>query len=321
MLQNWNREADVWHKINSQYNLASSKEAIAFVKTISAVRSNLIAALNLGKLPKEKMQVFQKCWTVWLSELKKAGYAMHPQQMGNLNKEVGKVIYCCSPRAQAKKMILVVPGLKKNGKLLLPPVTTVILPSNTPFPDHHKAKKFATHWRGILGELELLTIHARMQPQANCAIESLYRQKIVPITTENCQKIIDEIKRRKEVFERSLASQASNYQIATNYWRIEECFWSLFHDDNRPFGHSFFDMLCKRMQDWRGFLARKHKIFAKDFVVKKDSLGAINSYVEGIILKKQNGVPQGKVLRQLRPALTLQEKQSKRTLKGRVIST
>ncbi|BBM87672.1 hypothetical protein [Candidatus Uabimicrobium amorphum] len=321
MLHNWNREADVWHKIQTKYNLSSSKDAISFVKTISAVRSNLVAALNLGKLPKEKMQVFQKCWGGWLNELKKAGYVLHPQQMGNLTKEVGKVIYCCSPRAQAKKMILVVPGLKKRGKLLLPPVTTVILPSNTPFPDYHKAKNFATHWRGILGEVELLTIHARMQPQTSCAIESIYRNKAVPVSVENRQKIIDEIKRRKEVLERSLSSQASSYQIATNYWRVEECFWSLFHDDDRPFGHSFFDMLCKRVQDWRGYLARKHKIFAKDFVIKKDSLGAINSYVEGIILKQQSGIAKGKVLRQLRPALTLQEKNLKRTLKGRVIST
>ncbi|WP_372371173.1 hypothetical protein [Candidatus Uabimicrobium sp. HlEnr_7] len=320
MLQNWNTEANEWHRLTTKYNLSQSKDAISFIKNISAVRSNLIAAVNLGKIPKETMHLFQKNWNLWLNEVKKAGYTMFPTQMGNLKKEVGKIIYCCSPRAQQKKMILVVPGIKKQGKLLLPPVTTVILPANTSFPDHHKAKNLAGYWRGILGELELLTIHVRMQPKANCAIESIDRNKVIPLTAENRAKIIDEIKRRKQVFERSLSSQASNYQIATNYWRIEECFWSLFHDD-RPFGHSFFDILRKRVQDWRGFLARKHKIMAKDFVPKKDSLGAINSYVEGIIVQKNQQLSPGKVIRQLRPALIVQEKNSKRTLKGRVIST
>jgi hypothetical protein len=43
-----------------------------------------------------------------------------------------------------------------------------------------------------------------------------------------------ELMRRSEVLESTIQKEDENlYRIATDYWRIEECFWSLFHDDNR----------------------------------------------------------------------------------------
>ncbi|WP_372368803.1 STAS domain-containing protein [Candidatus Uabimicrobium sp. HlEnr_7] len=318
-INEWNNCVPAWHKIPINFDISDPKQVVTFIKNASAVRSNVVSSVGCGKGDKSHVLLFSNCWVKWKACLEGEGFTIYPDIGGYLRKAVGKVIYCHSQRAKVQKVILVVPGVKKDDKEYISPVSTVILPTTVSFPNNHPARSLPLHWRSILGELELLSIHARIQPKAKCTIENL-TQKSPMLLHSNRNVVVSEIKKRKQTFERLLLSKTSDYKIATYYSPLEECFWSLYHDD-RPIGHSFLDKIRKRVQEWHSFIKRKHRITVKHFVAKKDLAKSIEPYVEKTIIQKHPDVAKGKVVRQLCPALIVKVNNSNRILKGRIIST
>ncbi|BBM82898.1 STAS domain-containing protein [Candidatus Uabimicrobium amorphum] len=316
--QQWNKYTHHWHKLPANFDISQPKQVVAFVKNAAAIRSNIVTSISIGKEDKAHLSKFNECWRKWKDSLEKHGYTIYPEIGGYLKKPVGKIIYCHSLRAKVKKIILVVPGVTKDGKEYIAPVSTVILPTTVPFPEKHIAAKLPTCWRSILGEIELLCIHARIQPKTMCAIESLNK---TPMSLHNNRNIaIEELKKRRKTLERLLKTKSSNYKIATHYSLVEECFWSLYHDDQRPQGHSFFDMIRKRLQEWHNIIKRKHNITIKNFT-KRSDVKNIQGYVAKNIIQKHPDLPPKKVLRQLCPAIIVEVNAQKRVLKGRIIST
>ena len=316
--EQWNQYTHSWHKLPTNFDISQPKQVVSFVKNAAAIRSNIVASINLGKEDKAHLSKFNECWVKWKNTLQKHGYHIYPEMGGYLKKPVGKIIYSHSLRAKVKKVILVVPGVKKDEKEYIAPVSTVILPTTVAFPQEHSFAKLPTCWRSILGEIELLCVHARIQPKASYAIESLEK---TPMSLHNNRKsVIEEIRKRQKTLERLLKTKANNYKIATHYSLIEECFWSLYHDDGRARGHSFFDMIRKRLQEWHNLIKRKHSITIKNFARKSDAQ-SIQAYVAKNIVQKHPDLPPKKVLRQLCPAIIIEINGQKRILKGRIIST
>lgn len=319
MFKQWNDTVKPWLKIAAP-KADGDKKYIAVVKSIAAVRSNISGAVNFTKAARAQMQHFSKCLNGWRQQFARQGYEIYPEKFGNLGKPVGTVIYTSNPRISAAKTILVVPGLKKKQQVLLKPVSAVLLPTNVAFPSQHPHAKLSPLWRGILGELELLLKHLEIQKSVVCSIESIDRSSLVPVAKAR-KRIVEEIRRREASLRKTLEEKHSDYQLATNYWRIEECFWGIFHDDERPQGYSFFDILRRRTQDWRGIIRRKHRIMVRDFIPHKENIGSINKEIGSMVLKRQEKMAPGTVLRQLRPAVMLREKNTTRTLTGRVMCT
>lgn len=316
--EQWNQYTHSWHKLPTNFDISQPKQVVSFVKNAAAIRSNIVTSINIGKEDKAHLSKFNECWVKWKDILQKHNYNIYPEMGGYLKKPVGKIIYSHSLRAKVKKVILVVPGVKKDEKEYIAPVSTVILPTTVAFPQEHGFAKLPTCWRSILGEIELLCIHARIQPKASYAIESLGK---TPMSLHNNRNtVIEEIRKRQKTLERLLKTKASNYKIATHYSLIEECFWSLYHDDGRPRGHSFFDMIRKRLQEWHNLIKRKHNIAVKNFARKSDAQ-SIHKYVAKNIVQKHPDFPPKKVLRQLCPAIIIEINGQKRILKGRIIST
>ena len=197
----------------------------------------------------------------------------------------------------------------------------IAFPLDADFPEDHMLSSHPSHWRGIFGELEILLEHIEMQKDAFCAIEGINKNKIEPI--DKCQaNLHSEVRRRGDVVQASIQKEGETiYRLATDYWRVEECFWSIFHDDDRPGGCSYFDRLRTRLQAWRTTLRRSLKFYIRDFACGIDSLASINKYIGNIILKRKKNVAPSTVIRELRPAIVVKDQGASRLLKGRVVST
>ena len=317
MLSQWNSKVKPW--LHVRLSEKNTQKASLVVKAVAGMRSNLASAVSSGNLGKAELEFFNNCWTGWLKKWEEQGYQIVPGKW-QLATPVGKTIYICSMRASKEKRSLLIPGVKKKGKMLLKPVSLVVLPLNSPLPPGHPDNDLPIHWRTILAELELLQLQITIQRTAVCGIEAIHRSALVP-----CRKYLDdlskEIKRRSDTLRSTLKSNASAYQFATDYWRVEECFWSLCHDDDRPFGCSVFDSLRQRVQQWRRPICKAKKMTIRDFIPGKETVAAINREISGMVLKRGSGVAAGTVLRQLRPAITVREKNSNRVLMGRVVSS
>jgi hypothetical protein len=317
MLKQWNGKVKQYLRVVAP---EEEKNPVVLLRAIAAVRSNLASACQWSEQGKDEMKKFAVCWEIWRKELMRLGHEVYPDKFGSIATPVGRVIATASPRAEEANHILVLPGLKSKGKLVAEPVTVSILPAKQSFPSAHVFNKLPFYWRGILAEMDLLLWQLEIQNSFVCGMEAIHKTEIVPFA-KNHEKITREIERRQQSLVDAVVSKMSNYQLATNYSRVEECFWAIFHDDERPPGYSFFDIIRKRVQEWRPFVQRGHRIAVRDFIGKRDSLAAIHNYVNSMVLKKQTGVAPGIVLRQLRPALTVEENKVNRVLHGRVICT
>lgn len=318
MLEQWNSKVRPWLQIRLTADAA--RKGSILVKAIAAVRSNLYTAADLANLPVRDVELFDKCWETWKKKLVKSGYEISPARFGSISSPQGKVIHTCSGRVSKTQTILVVPGVKQREKTLLNPVTLVIHPASAAFPKNHPYAGMAPQWRGILGDLNFLIVQLKIQRSVVCGIESIDKTALLPLIKHR-KAIIQEVTRRRDALRESVRKKAEGYQLATNYWRVEECFWAIFHDDDRPFGYSCFDSLCKRIQEWQPTLRQAHQISVQHFLPKKDTLSAINKNISGMVLKKKSKVPAGIVLRELRPAVIVKENTVSRTLPGRVVST
>ena len=317
MLSQWNSKVKPWLQVNlSEKN---AKKASLVVKAVAGVRSNLASAVSSGNLGKQEMEFFNNCWAGWLKKWEEQGYQITPGKW-HLTAPVGQAIYICSMRATKEKRTLVVPGVKKNGKTLLKPISVIVIPGNSPLPPSHPDKDLPPHWRAILGELELLQAQISLQRTAVCGMEAIQRSALVPCRKYR-KELKKEIKRRNDALRAAIANKTSGYQFATDYWRVEECFWSLCHDDDRPHGCSIFDSLRQRLQQWRRPVCKANKMTIRDFTPGKETVAAINREISGMVLKRSAGAPAGTVLRQLRPAITVREKNTNRVLAGRVVSS
>ena len=240
MLQQWNNQVRPYLKIHLPQN--SSQKPVECLRAIAAIRSNLSSAARMSEMPEKDIQLFKACWASWKKEIEKEGLEVFPGSFGNLAAPVGKIIYSCSPRVSRQTNILIVPGLRKNKKIVSPPISLAIFPTAAPFPSKHPYRSFAPHWRGILGEMDLLLVHLDIQHAVMCGIEAIHKTSLIAVSKAR-ETVVGEIERRRKTMADSIQHETSAYQLATNYWRLEECFWGILHDDGRPQGYSFFDKI------------------------------------------------------------------------------
>lgn len=321
LIEKWNNKALPWLQISVPFGQGVDM-MVALLKSAATVRSNLASAASLTKSHKEEVKRFDKYWRLWQEEIAHQGYEVFPGQFGKMADPVGHIIYSSQPTLTQPENVLILPGLRSQdgGEEHLTPVSLVSLPPTTPFPGNHAHADLDARWRGILGELELLLMHLDLQTGVVCGIETVNKTALEPFA--KCrQNIVGEIKRRAESLCESIRKKENIYRLATNYWRVEECFWAIFHEDGRPRGYSFFDRLRKRLQAWRTSIRQEEQLFLRDFACGRDHLASVNKYIGNIILQNKSGVAAGIILRELRPALVVKVNNVTRLLKGRVIAT
>ncbi len=312
----WNRSMLPWMSLPS-VNLQKPQDVIKFSKAAAALRSNL--SCYTGNESTEYEDKFDQLWKKIIIALEEYGYQVTPQQFGPMARPVGKEIYTCRNRITVSENVLIVPGLSYQGNSLSTPATLVILPVDTEYPADHPSASLTPHWRGVFGELELLAQHVEIQTNAHSAIEGINKNQVDELTGETLTSVLNEIKRRAEVLRGTIAKDDETiYRLATDYWRVEECFWSIFHDDKRV---SYFDRLRNNLQGWRTTIRRSLKFNIRDFSCESDTLASVNKYIGNIILRPQQGTAPGTVIRELRPAILVKVQATSRLLKGRAIAT
>jgi hypothetical protein len=316
----WNKEVEPWLQI-ALPKMESVVVIKSLIKGAAAVRSNLVSAAAVSRrFDKESLEKFDKYWGVWVEEIQRQGYVIFPDKWGRLGKIEGQPIYSCRPSITEEEIAIITPGLKKKDEVVSLPVSLVSLPADRAFPQGHPVEDLPVHWRAILGELELLIQHLEIQNSVMCAIEAVNKARVEPFA--QCSlTILQEIKRRGDALRDALKNKESIYRLATNYWRVEECFWAIFHEDGRPRGYSFFDRIRRRVQSWHAIIRENDKLYVRNFDSSKDSLASANKYLGNIILENRQGVSPGTILRELRPAVIVKVNNATRLLKGRVVAS
>lgn len=319
LLDHWNKKADSWMQLEVE---AQSEEEFVeiFVKRISALRSNLVSAALANQSDKTEVKRLEQYWKICVEKFHEKGYQISHSKFGRLKMIEGDAIYSCRPRLKSKEVALLLPGVKKDGNTFVKPLTLVTLPAKEAFPENHPDKDLPAHWRAVLGDLELLIKHIEFQSSTACAIESINKTRVAKVS-EHYQNLISEAIRRGDALRDAIRKEKSIYRLATNYWRVEELFWGVFHDDGRPIGHSFFDRLRRRIQGWHNNIRKSNQLYIRNFDASNDTLASINKYIGNIILKSKQGIPPGTILRELRPAVIVKVNNVTRLLKGRVIAT
>lgn len=317
MLQAWNAKVKPYLRVVAP---DEAKNPALLLRVLAGVRSNLASAGQFNDEAREEMKRFNAAWDGWRQELARLGYDVHPEMFGTIASPAGKVIYTASPRVEKASYIAVLPGLKSKGRTIAEAVTVCSLPADHAFPASHPWARLPFFWRGLLAETDLFLWQLEIHHSLVCGIEALHKTELLPFS-KNRDRISKEVERRQQSLADAVMKKASDYQIATNYSRVEECLWAIFHDDGRPPGYSFFDMIRRRIQEWRPYIQREHKIAVRDFIARRETVAAIHKLINGMVVKKQAGVAPGMVVRQLRPAMTVQENGVSRVLSGRVVST
>lgn len=320
LLAKWNSSNAAWLKLPT-LELADNNSVISFVCALVAVRSNMVSNNFDGQT--EMLQKFDANWLQIVPTLKDAGFHFNPENLADKAAQpAGKIIYTCRTRNSETEREMIAPGISLRDDILRDPVWVIALPIDNDYSSDHVYASLPSHWRGIFGETEALLEHLAIQPQAFCAVEGINKNRID--TLDECRAaVISELKRRLEVLYATILKGEGEtaYRLATDYWRVEEFFWSVFHDDDRPSGCSYFDRLRNRLQGWRTVLRRVLKFHIRDFACGSDSLASINKYIGNIILQPQKNVAAGMVTRELRPAIVIKDQGTDRLLKGRVIAT
>lgn len=321
LVEKWNAKEEPWFHIpvSAKQNYENTLREVIY--SAAAVRSNLATACIANRSMKDDSKRFERYWKQIVQQAQKDGYEIFPKQFGRLAEPEGKVIYSCRPRLEKQENALLVPGLASRGKEIFSPLSLVTLPPKQNFPENHPHKDLPPQWRAILGELELLLTHLDIQNTVVCSIESINNKKKIEPYSQCKEPVQNEIKRRANALCNAINQKESIYRLATNYWRVEECFWSVYHGDERPTGYSFFDRLRRRTQAWRTTIRNQDQLLVRDFSPGVQSLASINKYIGNIILERKEGVSPGTVLREIRPSIIVQVNKVTRLLKGRVIST
>lgn len=320
LAERWNKKVDKWFYIHLSDNNNIQEQLKSFVLRATDVRSNLASASLSIKSLKEKLRRFDRYWKMLRDQALQDSYEVFPAKYGRIPEAQGKVIYSFRPKAKSRENILIRPGLRQGENEIVLPITLVTLPKEGELPQDYPDKDLPLHWSGILGEVDILLSYLDIQENVYCSLETINKGSVQPLS-ECRESVITEIERRREALKNAIRGEESIYRIATNYWRIEECFWSIFHDDGRPRGYSFFDRLRRRLQSWRPYVRKENNIFVRDFSANNDTLTSINKYVGNVIFHNKRDVAPGTVLREIRPAVIVKVKKVTRLLKGRVIST
>ncbi len=319
LIKKWNSKAEPWLQITIPQ--ADGFETFKIlIQAASAVRSNLLSATISDELNKEEVKRFEKYWKLWCQEIELQGFEITPSRFGRIEQSIGDVIFSCRPSLTQKEIAVLVPGIQKNHKMLLNPVTLVTMPPDLSWPDDHQDRNLPAHWRAVLGELELLLKHLQIQNSVVCAIEGINKNRVETLV-QSKEAVISEIIRRGDALRNSLQKKDNIYRLATNFWRVLECFWAIFHDDDRPNGYSFFDRIRRRVQSWQSLIRQHNQLYVRNFDSSHDSLASVNKYLGNIILQSKQGIPPGAILRELRPSVIVKVDGVTRLLKGRVIAT
>lgn len=319
LVKTWNTKVEPWLQITIPP--AEGLDAIRILLEVaSALRSNLLSATLADDSNKEEVKRFEKYWRLWCQEIQRQGYEVSPNRFGRMDQAVGDVIYSCRPGLTQPEIALLVPGVKRRNETLVKPVSLVTMPSIVAWPADHPDRNLDPQWRAILGELDLLLKHIQIQHSVVCAIEGINKNRVE--TLAQCKEtVIAEIIRRGDALRNELQDNKSIYRLATNFWRVMECFWAVFHDDDRPAGYSFFDRIRRRVQSWQTIIRQESQLYIRNFDSSHDSLSSVNKYIGNIILQSRQGIAPGSILRELRPAVIVKVNNVTRLLKGRVIAT
>ena len=317
LISEWNRSVDSWLQL-PQINIDSETSIKSLVRALSALRHNLTS--NTFENQANILSQYDTLWHKTLELLRSKDYYIVPE-VWDSSHVTGKMIYVCRPRITAIENELICPGINYGDEILQDPVWLVNYPVDMPCPAMASRCNLPNYWRGILGELDLLLEHIQLQYNAFAAIEGINKNKVETLE-ESRDNLLSELTRRSEVLESTVQKEdESIYRLATDYWRIEECFWSIFHDDDRPSSCSIFDKLRNRLQSWRPVMRKNLKLHIRDFAPNADSLASINQYIGNIIIKPKASVNPGTILRELRPVIMVKVQNTNRVLKGRVIAT
>ncbi|WP_372368971.1 hypothetical protein [Candidatus Uabimicrobium sp. HlEnr_7] len=315
-INNWNRTNAAWLKLpNIDPN--KSDQVVHFVKAVAAIRANI--KCNPGDST-EYIEKLDNFWSTAKDLFAQIDYFI-TSEFGTISDPIGEIIYTCRNRITERTAELLCPGIDYKGETLLKPTCLCILPVDAEYPMGHVNQDLASHWRGIFGEIDLLIKHVQMQRDVSAAIEGVNKNKVESIR-DSRSAVLAELKRRADVLRATINKKDETiYRLATDYWRVEECFWSIFHDDDRPSGYSYFDRLRNRIQAWRTTLRRIVKFNIRDFSCGSDTLASVNKYIGNMILSPQKNIAPGTVIRELRPAIIVNVQSTSRMLKGRVIAT
>ena len=318
LIKKWNSSTKNWMRL-PEIDVNDHETAGQFVNSVTGLRSNILS--NNFDNQSKYMSKLDQLWSDSAEILTKKNYSTCISSLTNVGQAQGKIIYTCRNRITKPEEELISPGLVYNGEPVHDPVWVISLPPDMDFPPTNENADMPTHWRGIFGEVEILIEQLKIQDLGFSAIEGLNKNQVEKL--ETCREsIINELERRTEVLRASiLKNTESPYRIATDYWRVEECFWAVFHEDERPSGCSIFDRLRTRIQAWRTTLRRYLKLHIRDFACGSDTLASINKYIGNIIIKPTPQVATGIVTRELRPAIMVKVQGATRLLKGRVIAT
>lgn len=320
LAERWNGKVDKWFHIDIPIVEDKHKQVAEFIHRATDVRSNLASASVSIRSLKEKLRRFDRYWNMFKQQATTDGYEVYPHKFGRIPEVQGDVIYSFRPKAKSTENISIRPGLRFGKVDLVTPITLITLPKTEELPEDYKEKDLPIHWRGVLGEVDILLHYLDIQQNVSCSIEIINKGKVEPLS--RCKEnVINELLRRREALINAIRGDETIYRIATNYWRIEECFWSVFHDDGRPLGYSFFDRLRRRLQSWRASVRKENNLFVRDFSPNNDTLTSINKYVGNVIFQTDKKIVPGTVLREIRPAIIVKVNKATRILKGRVIST
>lgn len=300
-LADWNNGLEPWLKL-ANISLESPQSVLGCIDALAALRGNIIS--NTFDSQTQIIAKFDKLWNAIKGILKEKEYEVSPADWTNPGEPNGRIIYTAKNRVGFTcENEMIYPGIHHKEEILREPLWTMSLPLDGEFPSFHPKASWPVHWRGVFGDVEIFTEHLKMQNKAYSAIEGINKNKVE--TIEECREnIIAELQRRVEVLENTIQKDGESiYRLATDYWRIEEFFWSIYHDDERPAGCSIFDRLRNRIQSWRTTMRRALKLHIRDFACGSDSLASVNKYIGNIIIKSKSNVGQGMVTRELRPAI------------------
>lgn len=318
LIQGWNTSVGNWLKLPDA-DPQNSETIIKLVQNVATNRNNILSN-NFDDQP-NILKKADRFWDDLVKLLTENSYKVFPASFNDTQNPTGRIIYTCRNRVTTPETELLCPGLLQNDNLIKEPIFVISYAPETDFPAGVSHAGLPSHWRGVFGELDVLQEQLKLQTHAYSAMEGLNKNKVEGLE-ESRDNLLGELGRRIEVLENTIQKDPDSiYRVATDYWRVEEFFWSIYHDDDRPSGCSVFDRLRNRLQSWRPTLRRLFKFHIRDFNCGTDSLASVNKFIGNIIIATKPGTNPGMVVRELRPAIMVPIQGTNRLLKGRVIST
>ncbi len=317
LLNAWNHVVGNWQKLPDA-DVAKPDTVVKLIQSIAALRSNVLS--NPFDDQAGTLTRVDQLWASLVGIFQENGYKITPRSFTDISNPQGRIIHTARSRVTSPETELLCPGICHYDNLLKDAIWVISFPQEGEFPANSNHAAWPSHWRGIFGETEILLEHLKIQQNALCSVEGI-NKKVEPFD-EYRDNLIQELQRRLEVLDATIQKDSDSiYRVATDYWRVEEFFWSIFHEDDRPSGCSAFDRLKNRIQTWRPVLRRLLKFHIRDFTCGSESLASVNKYIGNIIISTKPNTTTGMVIRELRPAIAVPVQGTNRLLKGRVIAT